>query len=187
MATLMIPTGHAQVSQALQLSGDSAPYYITYGIASPVASGLAETLRGIFVTAWTAPVHTSYSISTCRVRDESSYDEYTANTPGAFTGTALPQNVACLIEKLSLAVGRRNRGRIYMPGVLGASGNVDANGSIQSSRLSQLQTVCTTWLGALTSASHHMVILHSSGTPTPTSVSSLSVDPVVATQRRRLR
>jgi hypothetical protein len=77
---------------------------------------------------------------------------------------------------------------MYLPGMLIDADILD-NGGIGSSRVTALQTVFTTFLADLiaTTAVVEMVILHTDPLLTPTVVNTLTVDPLIASQRRRLR
>jgi hypothetical protein len=102
----------------------------------------------------------------------------------------VPQNTAWLVKKISGLGGRRNRGRMYFPGV--SESVVDNKGELTSGQITALNTL----VGSLkVGGSVHtafgflgqMQILHETGSQTPTEVTDLVVQKVVATQRRRLR
>jgi hypothetical protein len=104
---------------------------------------------------------------------------------------SLPQSVALLLQKRTGLSGRRNRGRMYLPGINEAV--VDSRGQVLAASIASLNASLATWLGkfgTIMADFDNMVILHSlgiSGAPPPTVVTQMLVDPVAATQRRRLR
>jgi hypothetical protein len=109
-------------------------------------------------------------------------------TAGGRSLVAPPPNVAVLVHKRSTLGGRRGRGRMFLPWATNES-NIDEIGIILNTEVTTLQTAMGVFRGQLSSASCPMVILHDPGKTAagpPTLVSSLTVDPLVGTQRRRL-
>lgn len=114
-------------------------------------------------------------------------------TTGVLAGTHagyedLPANVAAIIQKQSGLAGRRNRGRMYFPYL--DETRVDQSGRLGASYQTDFQTAADaiyTVMTPLGSANLETpVLLHSEAPTTPTVVTSLTVSPIVATQRRRL-
>lgn len=112
-------------------------------------------------------------------------------------GTAFetpPLNTALLVRKNSLLGGRANRGRFYWPGML-AEADVNEVGIITAASVNAMQVDFDAFKLALENAADpdealvSMTILHdvTSPTTTPTEVSSLTVDGLASTQRRRMR
>lgn len=182
---LVIPSGYAQCSIEIQAALDTDPYFVTFGIQSPIVTDVAEDVADSFSTAWAARLDNGFTITGCRVRDSVSVDEFAANTTGTRAGTELPCNCACLIRKRSSLVGRKNRGRMFMPGLLPAS-DIGETGIIQSTLRTNIQNAANAWFTDMSTRGFDLAILHTSST-SPTLVSSLEVDNVIATQRRRLR
>jgi hypothetical protein len=107
---------------------------------------------------------------------------------GTVTQTSFPPNCAVLVHKRTARGGRRGRGRLFWPWTV-QEGQVEENGSIQTSSLTQQQTAANATLTALTANFVPMVLLHSPGLTTaglPNLVTQLIVDPLISTQRRRL-
>ena len=70
-----------------------------------------------------------------------------------FAGVAssdTPLNCAYLVRRTSVQGGRKNRGRMYLPGVVTAT--VSSDGGIDSGAVEDLQTAVDTWVSATTSA-----------------------------------
>lgn len=103
----------------------------------------------------------------------------------------LPQNCALLVKKQTALGGKQHRGRFFLPGMLTEEG-VNNIGVIDAGDRGSYQTHANTMLATMNASLTllPMVILHNS-TPTPvpdpTPVTSLFVDNVISTQRRRLR
>lgn len=116
---------------------------------------------------------------------------------GLVGGTAFetpPLNTALLVKKNSAVGGRANRGRFYWPGLI-AETDISEVGIIGGASVAAIQTDFDAFLDALGDLDDgdelgiEMVILHDSESPavTPTPVTSLTVDALAATQRRRMR
>lgn len=106
---------------------------------------------------------------------------------GAATGSAVPPNCAVLINKVTLSGGRRNRGRLFVPPTFPSEGAVDSAGTIASTQLGFLQTYWSSFQAAALAAGYTPVLFHNAAPYTPTDVASLLVQPLMATQRRRMR
>lgn len=191
---LQIPDGSAYVVHRFQQTGSTREMLVTYGVSVDAGASVtvANALFAEFNTNWNTSLHTSYTHLGVIMRyGVASGDPIPVlSTSTAVAGTAgtdrLPPNNALLIRKQTGVGGRRNRGRMYLPGIVAESG-VDSTGTI--SGLAGLQTIASAWLGDIVAVAGitQMVLLHSVGASTPTNVNELVVDGVVATQRRRLR
>jgi hypothetical protein len=95
-----------------------------------------------------------------------------------------PPNVAYLVRKGTALGGRKNRGRMYLPGV--DEGEVLQGGTIQPGKLAGVEAAVDAFMAAMIADGHTLVVLHN-GPEIPTEITSLTVDGTVATQRRRLR
>lgn len=200
--TLVIPPGFAQASIVMRNTGDPEAWYVTLAIDTTDAGGDYEAAANSVAYAWQQNIMGSLNAATTfesvilRVGQDggdplSVY--YAVGTTGEGTTAKLPQNCACLVRKNTTRGGRTGKGRMYVPNILSES-EVDSVGVISGSFLSGLQSAFTDFLGDLVLGDPlpetPMVLLHTFGAPggtTPTPVTSLTVDPVIATQRRRLR
>lgn len=201
---LIIPPGFSHVALEFRHFADPDPWYCTYGIDSGAGGGdvLAMGLKQL--TAWTGTLLHSQSpeVALTGVQITVGQDgaepirAYVASTidrPGTSSEEKLPQNCALLIRKNTGVGGRRSRGRLFVPGAL-SEGNVSNVGIITPFTLGEHQDRAGDWLAELASAvvapATPMFLLHSTGisaTIDPTEVTSLTVDGVISTQRRRLR
>jgi hypothetical protein len=198
---LIVPAGFAHVIHSYSLAGDNERLSYTYGVAlgdmpPDGLNGVAEQLHGLTAQVlWDLPQNV-YALESTEVQGAGSVGNpgpvgvFVQRIPGTGTSAHLPQNSSTLIHKRSGAGGRRNRGRLnFIPP---AEASVSANGAIDPASVSGFQTRFSSWLQqiqALTAVAD-MVILHSVGistAPPPTVVTSLVVDPVISTQRKRLR
>ncbi len=199
--TLQIPAGFGQVIHSLLLTGDPEPMAVTYGVqmegqAPTDAQDTVGDLHAAFASTMLTIPHQVYSLRQTELRYvvaelgpvqvALAVDIVTAGG----TGSPLPQNSAVLFHKRSASAGRRNRGRFYLPGM--SEGAVDATGRLAAADVTAFNNIAANFLAGVRASGSvaEMVILHSLGiSPTgpPAVVTSLLTDPVIATQRRRLR
>lgn len=202
--TLLIPIGFCQAVYTLSLSIDAEDMVTTCGHDLAAFSGgtdytaVANLLQERFATNWASATDNGYQLerTTIYVGNDGPTivaESTLAATTGTVTGTASPPNCAYLIRKRTDLAGRRGRGRMYLPGVVGS--NLLEDGSITSGWLTSLQTKASAWYDDLVTPSSGAatppVVLHRSEgageEPPPTPITQFSVDPKIATQRRRLR
>jgi hypothetical protein len=113
------------------------------------------------------------------------------NVLGGVAAAPVPPNTAVLAQKKTAVGGRRNRGRMYIPGI--PEGMVSGAGFIDLATHALWATAVTNLRAEVAALSFvgECVIFHTTapGLPglTPTAISSMSVSTKVATQRRRLR
>jgi hypothetical protein len=93
--------------------------------------------------------------------------------------------VALLVKKLTAGGGRQQRGRMFLP--LIAESQTDSGGKVNGTSRDAFQTAVNAWRTDLATRNVPMVLLHNAVEIVPTPVTGLTVDPTVATQRRRLR
>jgi len=199
--TLVIPPGNAQVIHSLTLTGDAERMAITYGVdlaveAPPDPNATASSLHQAFVQTMINILATGYQLVATEMRYQVTGETFPRIArheqvnPGTGSSNLIPQNTAYLIHKLSAFGGRRNRGRFYLPGV--GEPEVGITGALTTAEKTRIQTALNAWFTQLNSIPNidDVIILHSTGitpTPAPTAVIGFQIDPVVATQRRRLR
>ena len=103
---------------------------------------------------------------------------------GSLGGSTLAPNTCYLVEKNTNLGGRKGRGRMFIPGTVAAS--MTDTGALNTTRLNAMNAACSDFLGTLNAADLPAVLLHGDATA-PTDIINMSTDPVLATQRRRLR
>lgn len=203
--TVVIAEGFAQVSIKMRNAGDPDPWYVVFGVDTNASTESPETLATeIFVTFaayWANRFSTATAIESAILRTGSGTGATVAESSlpavnGSSTAAKLPQNCALLVRKNTSRGGRTGRGRMFVPNVL-REGDVDDVGVLQSSFRTELQNTASGWLQSMAGGGDAaqttptpMVLLHNVGAPggtVPTPVTSLTVDSVISTQRRRLR
>jgi len=111
----------------------------------------------------------------------------TINAAGSGSAAGLmPPGVCAIVAKNIGTVGRANRGRVYVPGVL-AEADVDNLGAVLTATRTNVGIDFANLTTRLTAISAHQVILHDTAGPTPVLVTAMQVQSVVGQQRRRQR
>lgn len=187
---MFIPGGYVHVVHELVLEGDTEPMAVTYGLEiNALTPEAVNAVHDVFGETVMPTVGEDYSLIRTSWYTETVILESTgAVYPGGDNPASLPQNCAVLVTKRSGFRGRKNTGRMFIPGI--SEGNVSPTGIISPSQLTVLQTAYTELYEELqlTGEVDDVVILHGTealGAPTP--VVAFEVSDRIATQRRRLR
>lgn len=191
------PPGYADISVRLTHASNPRPAYITFGVnpvdTDPIIVANKVSLALMGAAAFTGKLDSNVSITGVRASlgtdgGEDLVGENTGIGPGTMSIVSLPGNCAVLIHKMTTRGGRRGRGRMFVPWCVD-EGNVDEPGIISAGAVSGIQLAWDTVLASLVTQTVPMVLLHGPGNTTPgppDPVTSLRVDPLISTQRRRL-
>lgn len=194
----IIPLGYGEITLNYSQAGTTRPAQITFGTS---LSGVPDPVA--YLSAVIADMKTGAGLLTATSFDEgltavNARLTYTVlsgpividesiNLTGTRVSAAMPPNVAVLGRRVTNRGGRQGRGRIYLPsGYLGEA-DVNEGGYIGATRLAQLQTMLTDAMNAVNTGSGELVLLHSVMGDIPDQITALTVQPQVATMRRRLR
>lgn len=188
----VIPVGFGEVFAKILLAGDNEVMGCVFGIdadtpfnqaeADAVSSATGTFLKAIMGSAY---AYQGVTITIGNDGENFIFDSTTGLGNGALSATTAPQNTAMLIRKISATGGRRGRGRMYVPGIDEAF--VSNAGVITAGQVTAINTHAATFLTNLVAANNPMVILHDVPEVTPSPVTGLLCQSLVATQRRRLR
>lgn len=195
---LHVPSGFAQVVHKFGADLTGRRYLNTYGISLgwEEPNDIKATAEELHHAYWEEflddTLNGDYFLESTKViakfdGDDFEYEHIEFET-SELSGERVPINCALLIHKGSIFAGRRNRGRLYVPGVV-AEGDANDNGALSSDAVSDFQSRADDWLTRVNTGDAvigEMVILHTTNND-PTPVSGLFVDPVLGTQRRRMR
>ena len=200
---VVIPADYAQATLNFQHDDSTRTMSVVLGLSADGAD--AADVYETVSTAWVAELapHTDSNVilATVGVRVGPSTGpapglsvEFASGAAGTDSGTYPPPNTALLVRKYSTVGGRANRRRNYWPSMVETT-ELDEVGVIASLTRTSLQTAFVDFFGLLasgngaTTALCPAVILHDESSPAddPRLVSAVSVDTMVATQRRRLR
>lgn len=195
-----IPAGFIESTFIFSLAGSTHSMTWTMGwdcadfiTKSPVQ--MAIELRTAFVTGtkpytaanicagWTFQgVHVTKQLETGPISGES-----LVAVVGTAVATPLTPNVAILWNKTTGEGGRRNRGRAFIPPYAPGEASVDSLGVISSGVVTATQTLYDNALATAATDGYDPVLFHQSAPFTPTPITAFTMQPLVATQRRRLR
>lgn len=193
----VIPVGYGEAMFMFQLS--TLPRQLTFTIGyhstpSPDPDADATAIVGWFGAAG-RPFEASnmgaawtWTGVQCRVQTEPGLliGENIVNRVGTATFSAVPVNTAMLVRKRTALGGRRNSGRLFVPLMNFDEVNVSNIGVISTTVLGPQQTRWTAAMTAFLASALEPVVLHSqAGLPTP--ITSLVIQQVCATQRKRMR
>lgn len=189
---MIIPSGFAQVN--LQFNGAGVPTgaEMTFGVAADIVTNPVD-IAEIVVAEWAAAscqsLYTSgMNLFNVHVKTgpnaTGAFGDASATGLGTAGGDTSPPNVALLIKKLTAIGGRQGVGRMYLPCI--AENRTDAGGGITATLINAANTAFSSFRAALIAEDINMVLLHNDALA-PTPVTSLVVQGLAATQRRRLR
>jgi hypothetical protein len=187
------PALSGEATFVISMTGDPDPYNVTMGFVfeDPLDG---DATAAAFGAAWADDVQTSMTSLSHLIRvvlhyTDSGVDhehDWSGSIAGGGGPGVLPQNCALLVRKNTGLAGRKGKGRMYIPAIL-AEGNVDAVGNIDAGTVAALQGHMNDFYGHLNDITNvSTALLHGDGSD-PTFITGFSVQPVIATQRRRLR
>lgn len=200
MASTFNPEGFGIAKVLWSLTGDPEQMITTFGFQdtpglSPflTASALDTIFNDNFVPG---SLHSSFTYLGVEVQmgNEAGTGGPVGYSPEAIPGTAggsgpLPQNCALMINKRTAVGGRIGRGRCYFPSGYLLDSAVSGTGVIDPTLVTSLTVISQAFRNDLEAATYQMVLLHVQDLPIlpPFPVDLFVVDPIIATQRTRLR
>lgn len=192
-----IPEGFANVRHVFSLVGRPKQMGWSHGIQCGVGQTAAD-VAPILTTAFTE----SFIPSTGAILAGWTYvgvevtktfagnpDKHTRviNTVGSGGANGLVVNCALLVNKNTGVGGRKNRGRAFVPPFNIPEASVDQAGFLLAGDLVNQAAGYAAYRGKLEAEDLFLFVFHSSPADPATLITSLTVSPQVATQRRRLR
>lgn len=199
MPALIIPPGFAQIVYRWQQAGRPNEYYSTIGVALEGGvtdpSLVAENANDALLSAWGAtalPTDYVFVGSTAYLGQDGGpplSGEFLENLTGTSAGNRPSPNCALLISKRTAVGGRRNKGRMYLPAGFMLESDFGSDGRLGTTPLNAFQASANTFFNSLSleAAIAGPVLFHSTTPSTPTVVTGLQVQSVIATQRERMR
>lgn len=193
---MILPNGHAQLRYYFAGAGLPHGAQITMGLNVELWAGSADALAAACATAYgdsALGVHQCNSAGLQRTEvkfgplDVGPTGVSGIAVPGVNGSDQAPPNVAALVKKNTGLGGRAGRGRLYFP-------------AIPENEIGDAGVLDDTWYGLFVLKWEDFYneligldvipeVLHNAGSPivVPSPIVTLMPDPVVATQRRRLR
>lgn len=190
---LVLPDGYGLMTIQWRVAGTDGPAVSVFGYAIDTSPAVDALLAFNAIVDNILPELTVSVVLESVHLVQNSLGTYTegiktGSEPGLIDAPSAPPNVTYLARKRTAEAGRANRGRWYLPGV--NEDVVDSGGFLTSAKVTQLNTA----LEAFRADMFQLVILHRDPLvpndydfAPPTDITSLTAEPKVATQRRRLR
>lgn len=190
MLRMAVPDGYARVTFEYQGVGYTGT--MTNSVGFQTAAALDGPLPGsyewgvrspaLYTRFWKASLakvlSTGTTLVNCRVEAEGQVfeggDETSGNPTGTRTGVQIgPPELATIVSFRAAGIGRRNRGRVYLPEALEVDWNVNGFTSALADAVADMAASATAWYGDLPEevdgepmATGPVVILHAdAGTP----------------------
>lgn len=194
---MAIPLEFGEAWFSFAISGDNEPMYshLAYGVSATVTQAAVNAGFQAFIDAFKVRFSASLTLTGGHFLEQTTagirrWDAVVTAAVGTGGGTPLPNNCAYLVKKSTDLGGRRNRGRMYLP--CPSEADVDGAGLVLSASVTALNVQTAKLLpgGAIHTAFGVLgdpVVLHESGSQTPATISSLTCQTKIATQRRRMR
>lgn len=191
----VIPTGFGQVNWILGGAGLPTGAEVTCGVNiggfAGTATDAADALATVFVDNILPRIVSSVQLAQTLVKfgPTATGPSGTSSTGGTGSagGAGASSAVSALVHKNTSFGGRAGKGRMYIPGL--QESDVSNAGVIDSGAAGAWATSLGAMLSDMFTADLPAVLLHGVGSPisAPTTITSFSLDPTVATQRRRQR
>jgi len=195
---MFLPEGFGVARLVFSGPGKSLEKVTTFGYdigtslnPSASASNIDAAARAAGSIANTADIAVGYSYVGVSVTEERGLGPIGgfAGVSVNGTGSANPTtpNVAMLVTKRTARGGRQGRGRMYFPPIFFGEADINPAGQMGQVFVDVISGHLETFRTELIDAENDMVLLHSDPSLPPDPVLSLTLQPLVATQRRRLR
>jgi hypothetical protein len=193
-----IPNTFAQGTFVFKCAGITDPMVTTIGMFPP-PSDSANDIADALATAWTASgapfqglqFATGYTLEKVDVTRGTPTGPVIGTKSVGLAGGGGPAGVsannAVICRKQTGRGGRKGRGRMYLPGGFLQETDVDLAGIITSSVVTSMNGKLATALSNMRTADLTPMLLHTLDTDAPDEITSMSVVPLVGTQRRRIR
>jgi hypothetical protein len=190
---MIIPSGYAQIVAPFHHALLTRAAAIVYGVRVDVALGGPSDLADYIETIWESelqgmvdsnvsmgPFHASWNQGAGVLSGDG-----TQTFAGGLSDTTVAPNTAILISKTTSTPGRKGRGRMYFPWAATDASTNEA-GQLDGAAVTAIQGLFDDWHQAHIDQDVPPVLLHT-GVGTPSLIDAFTVQPLLATQRRRMR
>lgn len=198
--TLIIPPGFANAAFVFTSSQGTAPFVTTLGVDTSQYGGdfvgAANQMMAVYADVWGSETDADLTLDhvTLTVGDDGPGGSVDSTlTPVAMTraGTGAAYAMSPILRKVTNTLGRRGRGRMFIPGVL-TQAEVAGDGSITPTRRGELASHATEFFTALSEGDMAGLplppfLFHSQAPTDPTPIVSLTVSDLVGWIRGRIR
>ena len=198
--SIIIPPGFAQAAFVLIGSTGTQPFVTTIGLDISEAGGefvgAANTAFDIYATELLGITDDALTLShvTLQIGQDGGSGSVQSDLPpanGTSSGGFGPVAMSLIARKNTPVLGRRGRGRMFIPGVLQEAG-VEPDGQLTPTFRGQLQGHLNDfWTGfedsGIAGTPISPVLLHSDAEASPTPITSFTASPLVGWIRGRIR
>lgn len=199
--TLIIPPGFGNAAIVMTSTVGTPPLVTTIGVDMSNAGGAHVDVANVVMSAYANSIGTTTDSSitvshvTLTVGQDGpggSVDSDLPPIPCTRSGSSTPVSLAAIIRKSTNDLGRRGRGRMFLPGVLTQT-EVGEDGVIPSVRVGTLQTAVSDFYDLLAESTDPTtgplppVLFHSAAPADPSPITGLTVAPLVGWIRGRIR
>ena len=197
--TLIIPPGFGSAAIVMTSTEGTPVFVTTVGVdLSAVGGDFVAAANNVFASfTSTLGITQDSSITVDRVTlavgDDGpggSVDSTEAPIVSGRSGSMVPVSMAAIARKSTNVLGRRGRGRMFLPGVLTQT-EVTEGGQISTTRQGTLQPILNDFYDALVEGTtpHPAtppVLLHSQAPASPTPIEAFTLTPLVGWMRGRI-
>lgn len=201
--TLVIPPGFGSAALVLEGGVGTSPFITTIGVDLSESGGdyvaAANSVMNAYALAFIESTSPALTLTRCILSvgqdggDQPTVESDLAPFPGSGTGDFSPLSVALLLNKKTPVLGRKGRGRMFVPGVI-KDNMVDISGRLGNDTLDAFTSVANAMLDILATGGElepyvnvPAVLLHSTASPVPTPITALTAGAVVGTMARRIK
>lgn len=198
--SLVIPPGFGNAAFVFTSASGTAPFVTTLGIDLSAAGGdfveAANTVMTYYAQNMASVTDNDLTLDhvTLAVGSDGpggSVDSDLAPIPMTSSGTFGPVAVGVLARKVTNELGRRGRGRMFLPGTNLESGT-EVDGTLTSGYRTSMQTALDDFYDDLANGSSPLlayppVLLHSAAPTDPSPITGLAVADLVGIIRGRIR
>jgi len=197
--SLVIPPGYGNAAFTFTGAVGTQPYITTLGVDISDYGGdhvaAANTLKLTFANAFATEMSSALTLDkvTLSVGQDGPGGSVDSDTPpDSFTrsGQFPPTAMSCIVRKVTNDLGRRGRGRMFIPGIV-SENEVGEDGSIVPARQTAISTVLQDWYQELSEPlagiALQPVLFHASAPTIPTPITGFAVSDLVGWIRGRIR
>jgi hypothetical protein len=198
--SLIIPPGFGNAAFIFTGGAGTPEFVTTLGVDLANAGGdfvgVANALGDIYATAWAAETDSAFTLDRVNLAvgqdgPGGSVDSDFTPIPMTRSGTGPPVSMAVVLRKVTNEIGRRGRGRMFMPGLL-TTANVDESGIVASGRRGEINTAAENFYELLTDAlgvatAYDPVLLHGAAPADPDPIVGFQASTIVGWIRGRIR
>lgn len=199
--SVTIPVGYGEASIIHTGANGTAPFVCTLGLDLDHYPGSEDQAANGLMQVWGSELHTKLhnTMTIERViiavgQAGGEQPTVSSNLPpiaGTRDTANAPINCAIIMNKNTSTLGRKGRGRMFLPGML-AEGQVGLSGGLNTATRQTYDEIFGNILDALTTGSEDYspmvpVLLHSDPDDDPSVINSFTTAPLCGTLRKRIR